>query len=121
MYVLVVEDEPFIAMVLEEVFAEAGHEVMLAETAADGLSLVEQHPGRFSAVVTDFHTPGKMHGGNLIERIRQLYPVLPIVLATALGSAVTSEWRKRHTVELIAKPYSIYEVVSTVERMIAAG
>ncbi len=121
MCVLLVEDEAIILMVLQDVFVEAGHQVMSAATVAEGVLLLEQHPGHFSAVVTDFHTPGGLHGGHLIERVRHTYPDIPVILATATRHAITPEWRKQYSVELVEKPYSPDAVVTRVKRLLAAG
>ena len=121
MCILVVEDEVLIAMAVEDVLREANHEVMTAGNVPAAIHLIAQHPELFTCLVTDFRMPYELTGADLIEHMRPLYPAIPIILFTAMGSAVTSEWRMRHRVELIEKPYAPEVLAKTVARLLKDG
>jgi CheY-like chemotaxis protein len=120
MCILFVEDEFIITMMAEEALLGAGHKVMTAGHAAAAIDLIAGHPDHFTCLVTDLHMPGELNGADLVAHVRELYPVLPIVLATAMPHAATPVWRKRHRVELLDKPYSPKCLVQSVERLLHA-
>jgi signal transduction histidine kinase/DNA-binding response OmpR family regulator len=79
LHILVVDDEPLVAMSLVDMLEEQGHaavEVMSAEEALDLLS----HDS-FDLVITDHTMPG-MTGSELARVIRERWPNIGIVLST---------------------------------------
>ena len=118
MCILFVEDETVITMMAECALRDAGHEVMAAEHASAAVGLIADHPGHFSCLVTDIHMPGKLTGIDLVEHTREQYPELSIMVATGRPDAVPQEWRDRHRVLLLEKPYSARHLVHTVERLL---
>ena len=108
-------------MMAEDVLRDAGHEVMTAPHAAAAVHLIAIHPGRFTCLVTDIHMPGELTGLDLAEHARKRYPMLPIVVASARPGAASQEWRDRHRVALLEKPYSHQLLVRTVEHLLSAA
>ena len=53
--------------------------------------------------------------------MRQSHPDIPMLITTARVDAVTAEFRARHRVEMLAKPYSPDRLVATVERLLGAA
>jgi CheY-like chemotaxis protein len=117
MCILVVEDEALIRMSIEECLSDAGLDFMSADSGHAALTLLAAHPGHFKCLVTDFRMPLEVTGADLIERMRPSYPAIPMVLATAMPNATTPEWRHRHRVKLVLKPYEPADVVELVERL----
>ena len=118
MCVLMVEDEPLIRMAAAVCLEDAGHEVMIAEHGLEAMTLIERWPIKFTILVTDYHMPRGVTGGQLVQHMRRSYPSIPMLITTALANAVTAEFRKRHWVELLAKPYDPGGLVTTVERLL---
>ena len=118
MCVLVVEDEPLILMAAAECLEDAGHEVMTAGHGLEAITLIEQWPGKFTFLVTDFHMPHGVTGAQLVHHMRQSYPNIPMLITTALAGAVTPQFRERHRVELLAKPYDSDSLVAAVRRLL---
>ncbi|MGN6594070.1 MAG: sigma-54-dependent transcriptional regulator [Terriglobales bacterium] len=81
--ILVVDDEPNERHGLAELLRAWGHEV---DSAADGVEALE-HLNRSlpQAVLTDIRMP-RMDGLQLLERIRQRYGSLPVLVLTGQGS-----------------------------------
>ena len=119
MCILFVEDEFLISMMGEEALQKAGHQVMTAVHAPAAVSLIADHPSLFTWLVTDIHMPGELTGLDLVEHARERYPTLPIVVASATTGAASQEWRTRHRVALLEKPYSPQLLVRTVEHLLS--
>ncbi|MGH9414191.1 MAG: response regulator, partial [Terriglobales bacterium] len=84
--VLVVDDEPSECHGLAELVRGWGYEV---DTAGDGAEALE-HLARTQpqAVLTDIRMP-RLDGLQLLERIRQGYGMLPVLVLTGQGSKET--------------------------------
>jgi CheY-like chemotaxis protein len=119
MCILLVEDEPLIRMSIEDCFGDAGYAFMSVDNGHAALKMLAAHPGHFKCLITDFSMPLEVTGADLIERMRPSYPAIPMVLATAMSNATTPEWRNRHRVKLVMKPYEPADVVELVERLMA--
>ena len=78
--ILVVDDDPLIAMSTADLLEDLGHVVRDVNSAAEAIGLVESGE-RFDLVVTDYSMP-KMNGGQLAAVLRRIQPELPILLAT---------------------------------------
>ena len=118
MCILFVDDEPLIALVAEDAFKDADHEVMTAGSATAAIGLIARHPNHFTCLVTDLHMPGDLSGIDLVEHMREPYPAIPVVMTTGRPDVATPAWRTLHRVELLAKPYSPQRLVRTVERLL---
>ncbi len=115
MCVLFVDDESVISMVVEDALKDAGRDVMTAEHASAAVDLMRQHPGRFSALVSDYHMPGTLNGVDLIEHTRKTYPTIPVIIATGRPDVIKAEWLTRYGVHLLAKPYSIGGLIAMLD------
>jgi DNA-binding NtrC family response regulator len=118
MCVLFVDDEPLIKMVIEDALKDAGHEVMTAPHVPAAVELLRRHPGKFIAVVSDYHMPGELNGVDLIEHVRESYPAMPAVMATGRPDIIKTEWLAHNSVELLEKPYTPEMLVSLVDRLL---
>lgn len=111
MCVLVVEDEPIILMVTADYLEDAGFRVMTANHGLHAIDLLEQHPEHFTALVTDFHMPFGVTGAHVVIHMRQSYPAIPMIIATAITYVVTEGWRLQYGVDMLAKPYEPEKLV----------
>lgn len=98
--ILVVDDDPLIAMSTVGLLEDLGHEVKEVHSAAEALELVEKGE-IFDLVVTDFLMP-KMDGGQLALALRRIHPELPILLATGYAELPAG---KEIDLPRVAKPY----------------
>ena len=80
--VLFIEDEPILRVSYERFFA--GHyELLFASSGAQALTLLGQHNP--DAAVLDLRLPDT-DGIDLLKRIHQIQPQLPVIIATAYSS-----------------------------------
>jgi signal transduction histidine kinase/CheY-like chemotaxis protein len=76
--VLVVDDEPGVRRVVQRLLQQLGHQVLVANSAADALQQLATHGDR-EVVLTDFEMPG-MNGAQLVQEISARYPEIRGVL-----------------------------------------
>ena len=110
--ILIVEDEPEFAALLERWITHAGYRSTIARTGNEALRhFYDQHP---DLVVLDVSLPG-LDGWQVIERIREFSRV-PIIMATARG-AETDKIRglKLGADDYITKPLSFPELMARIE------
>ncbi|MEP7155663.1 MAG: MASE1 domain-containing protein [Betaproteobacteria bacterium] len=84
--ILLVDDEPALRSLAEEILVELGYQVASYENSEDALAAFERAPDRFDAVVSDEVMPG-LTGTQLAARIHVLKPGLPIIIITGYGGA----------------------------------
>jgi DNA-binding response OmpR family regulator len=110
--ILIVEDEPEFAALLERWTSHAGYLTCIARTGHEALrAFYERHP---DLVVLDVSLPG-LDGWHVIERIREFSRV-PIIMATARG-AETDKVRglKLGADDYVTKPLSFPELMARIE------
>ena len=114
--VLVVEDEPTIASLLEDLLTDSGYGVVLARSGREAVErLVET---AFHLVLTDLGMP-EMSGWELARHCRDLYPELPVVLVTGWGVELDEELVAETVVRgVISKPFAVSEVLDMVARVL---
>jgi two-component system KDP operon response regulator KdpE len=110
--VLIVEDEPEFAGLLELWIGQAGYRTVSASTGPEGLGrFYDERP---DLVVLDVALPG-LDGWQLVERIREFSRV-PIVLVTARSSEADKvRGLKLGADDYITKPLSFAELVARIE------
>jgi DNA-binding response OmpR family regulator len=110
--ILIVEDEPEFAGLVELWLARAGYRVAIARTGPDALRrFYDEHP---DLVILDVAVPG-LDGWQLIERFREFSRV-PILMVTAHGSeAEKVRGLKLGADDYITKPASLAELTARVE------
>ena len=83
--VLLVEDEPLIALTLVDLLEELGHQALEALNGAQAVELFGQHPD-IDLLITDLGLPD-ISGDRLADRLRTNAPSLPVIFATAPSGA----------------------------------
>lgn len=119
--VLVAEDNPALAVVLRLHLENAGFRVTVARDGAEAWNLLRNQD--FEAVVTDQQMPG-LTGSEICRRMRQESRLarVPVVMLTAKGLEMElHRVRDEFSVAaVLAKPFSIRQLVEIVEGMAAA-
>jgi two-component system cell cycle response regulator len=80
---LIVDDDAFMLDVLADFLGEEGYTILTAQTAAEGLELLERH--EVQVIVCDQCMP-LMSGTAFLERTRQLRPACYRIVLTALAA-----------------------------------
>lgn len=86
--ILVVDDSGLARRLIRKILEELGHDV---EEASDGAQALERYLlNRHDAVILDLLMHG-MYGVEVLQKLRQLNPDLPIIIATADIQKTTRE------------------------------
>ena len=115
--VLVVEDAPAIREVTSRILRRNGYETLEAANGEEALAMLEQHA--CDLLLTDVIMP-RMSGRDLVERVHQRRPGLPVVYMSGYSRGVLDSTRELgHTVVLIQKPFDEPSLMRTVRGALA--
>src|SRR5215510_3813010 len=93
-----------------------GHQVL---EASDGATALEVLQGmRCDLVITDFLMP-KLNGIKFVEQLHSLQPKMPIILITGYLSVASGTTIVDKVAEILAKPFDLTVLRSTVRRTLA--
>ncbi|PPK66459.1 response regulator transcription factor [Actinokineospora auranticolor] len=113
--VLVVEDEPDIALALRVILEKAGHEVTVAPDGKQGLRAL--HDYKPTLVLLDIGLP-VIDGWAVLERIRDVSDV-PVLLLTAHGMEQDKvRGLKGGADDYLTKPFSTVELLARIEAIL---
>jgi two-component system, cell cycle sensor histidine kinase and response regulator CckA len=114
--VLVVDDESIVLTMAETILADFGYKVLTASSGQKALAVLSQPGVKVDLVVTDLVMPG-MGGRELAEKIRQLYPGLPVMPTS--GYVMPED--KKHGAGYLQKPFTSTELLAKVKAALSAG
>jgi PAS domain S-box-containing protein len=109
---LLVEDNPEVAKVAEQMIEQLGYRVQRAGGAKEALELAEGAP--FDLVISDIVMAGPMDGVGLARALRQRQPDLPVVLVTGFASSVTEL-----EFAVLRKPFEVSDLSQVIAKAIA--
>ena len=112
--VLVVDDEPKICQILEQILSARGCSVRMAHDGLEGLAQFEkQHT---DVVITDLKMP-KLSGFELIRELKHLDPLVNIVVITAYPSIQGAvEAMQYGACDFITKPFDLAQIQAILYR-----
>jgi two-component system cell cycle response regulator CpdR len=108
--VLLAEDEPLIRMLMADILAEEGFEVLKAHHAASALQLLEFRAATVHFLLTDIQMPGQMDGLDLAHHVAGHWPWIALAIASAAGQPAAHELPS--ACKFFSKPYHLEGVVS---------
>ena len=115
--IIVADDDAAIRMVLDRALSRAGHDVRVAGSARALMRLVEA--GHGDVAVSDIMMPDG-NALDLLKRIRNARPELPVVLMSAQNTFLTAvRASEEGAYEYLPKPFDLTELVGVVERALA--
>ncbi len=119
--VLVVEDEPLVAMLIADVLEELGYATIDAADAASGLAVL-QSGRRIDLLITDVGLPGGMNGRQLADVAREARPELKVLFVTGYAEGgVLDDYHSAPGVQVITKPFAIPALATRIRAMLAGG
>ncbi|MEP9354077.1 response regulator [Xanthobacter sp. KR7-65] len=120
--VLLVEDEPFVALVASQILEDNGFKVTVAshgEAALAHARTARADIGRDTLVlaIVDIGLPD-MRGEEVVRRLGEIAPDLPVIIATGYATAeLQVELDKRPNICVVAKPYDGAALRGALERL----
>jgi DNA-binding NtrC family response regulator len=114
--ILIVDDELNMRLVLSAMLKWEGYEVAAAADGLEALQILKSGP--VAAVVTDLKMP-RIDGMELLNRVSQEYPDIPVIMITAHGTVATAvEALKKGALDYITKPFELEEMKNVVSKAI---
>ena len=108
-HILLVDDAPDVLNIHAALLQKIGHRVTTAQNGKDALQKVEQEPGAFDMIITDYRMP-EMDGLELIIELRHRGINLPIMMITAYGEDERLQQVHQHHVIVLRKPVNLREL-----------
>lgn len=100
--VLLVDDEPAIARLIQQNLTSLGYAVTAVTASSEALATFKQSPERFDILITDMAMPG-MTGTELIGAVHAIRPQLPVILCSGFSDEL--EFNKADGIKaIIMKP-----------------
>ncbi|MGE7911103.1 response regulator [Lysinibacillus xylanilyticus] len=110
---LIVDDQPGIRLLLNEVLKKEGHVTYLAANGMEALKYAEEE---MDCVLLDMKIPG-MDGIEILRRLKEKWPQLPVFMMTAYGELeVVQQALDLGAIRYFTKPFDIFEVRDEVNK-----
>ncbi len=116
--VLVVDDEPFVRMLVADVLDEAGFEVVEASDARTALKRLEL-AADVQVLFTDINMPPGMNGLELAEQVHQRWPTVGLVISS--GYERPSNQQIADGSVFVPKPFRPEDIINAVRRVAGAA
>ena len=114
--VLLVDDEPALRDLAEEILAGLGYQTASFGSSTEALAAFEHDPDRFDAIVTDEVMPG-LTGTQLANRIHAHRPEMPIIIITGYGGpGFELRAQQAGVMTVLKKPYQRNELAHALAR-----
>ena len=118
--IMIVDDESVLVALAEEMLAELGYEPVGFESSVKALQAIRDDPQRFDLVLTDEAMPDLV-GTEFARAVRQLAPVIPIVLMSGYGgSQLTQRAAAIGISEVLRKPLQRRELAESLARVLGS-
>lgn len=118
--ILIVDDSPFIRMVLRDIVSRVGakedHRIIEADTGTEAVRLVKKE--RPDLVLLDIIMPeGETEGVNVLKIISENLPNTKVVMITAVGhDAMIERCRKLGVSDYIVKPFDDNQIIEILKK-----
>jgi PAS domain S-box-containing protein len=117
---LLVEDEPAVLALGEQMLRKLGYRVLTAATPAAAIELVAHHEGPIHLVITDVVMP-EMNGRDLAERLLALRPELKVLYMSGhTDDAIARHGVLQDGLHFMHKPFSRLELADKVREALDA-
>ncbi len=114
--ILIVDDELNMRLVLSAMLKKEGYEVSAASNGKEALQILQSN--KFAVVITDLKMPD-VDGMELLIRIAERYPEIPVIMITAHGTIATAvEALKKGAFDYITKPFDLDDLKNIVSKAI---
>jgi CheY-like chemotaxis protein len=115
--VLVVEDDPTVRMLLEDMLADQGHAVISARSGGEALNILGEPFSRPDVLVADIRIGSGIDGWEIARCAREIVPGLPVVYVTA-DSAGQFDAQGVQGARLLRKPFTAEQLTGAVAALI---
>src|SRR6185503_18193608 len=112
--ILVVDDEPHVVQIFQDLLAQRGYEVTSSSNGDD--AIVKVTTGRFDLVLTDINLPG-VDGLEVVRAAKAADKDTVVILITGYASTTTAiDALRQGAYDYITKPFDLWETNKAIER-----
>ncbi|OPY84026.1 MAG: Blue-light-activated protein [Syntrophus sp. PtaU1.Bin208] len=105
--ILLVDDEPALLDIGNELLSLLGYSVLTANSGENALRVIEREKAKISLVILDLMMPG-MGGEKCLAEIMKIDPAMKVIVASGFAASTSQQDILRAgTVDFIQKPYQI--------------
>jgi CheY-like chemotaxis protein len=119
-YIIVVDDDPMLSLVVARALKAAGHSVLRCENGRKAIEHLTHEDA--DLLITDILMP-EMDGLETMRAAKQLRPQLPILAISGGGSFGPTDYlgiaRAFGTTAVLSKPFQVTELVAMVAGLLA--
>jgi PAS domain S-box-containing protein len=116
--ILVVDDEPLVAMLMTDLLEAQGYVPIEAPDGASGLNILRSER-RIDLLITDVGLPGGMNGRQFADAARLVHPDLKILFVTGYAEhGVLADIKPGRGTRIISKPFAIDSFATTIHAML---
>lgn len=115
-YVLVIDDDPAVCNVVNNVLKRFGFSVLLANSGHQGLEVYERNRDSISVVLLDMTMPG-MSGVETLKQLQEKQINVPVILTSGLSeNDISDQMEGSEIVHFLKKPYKPQKLVNIVSK-----
>ncbi len=112
--ILVVDDEPHVVQIFQDLLAQRGYEVVSSTNGDD--AIVKVTTGKFDLVLTDINLPG-VDGLEVVRAAKAADKDTCVILITGYASTTTAiDALRQGAYDYITKPFDLWETSTAIER-----
>lgn len=116
--ILVIDDEPAILMVLQEIFGDEGYQVETASDGFEGLKKIK-HGVKPDLIMVDLNMPD-INGRDFIKILRSHldYADVPVVILTGAGTDSANLPEPQNFQGIIQKPFHLNDLTTNIKSLL---
>ena len=115
--ILVVDDEIMLSTQISEVVNLNGYKSTAIDDSLGALELFKKDPDRFSLLITDQTMP-KMTGVDLIKKIREIRPELPVIMCSGYSDKINANEAGVLDISYFDKPANIDKLLLKIAELL---
>lgn len=114
---LLVDDEPAILSLLNEVLVEGGFEVLLAHNGAQAMAMLEKDSKGLRGLITDVDLGQGPDGWEVARHARELNHEIPVVY---MSGASAHDWASHGVPNstIVAKPFAPAQIITAISALL---
>jgi DNA-binding response OmpR family regulator len=120
-FILVVEDDPAVQIIVEDCLSEGGFEAVIASSGESAIELLDVAEGKYRALVTDINfRPGHLDGWHVARHAREIEPNFPVIYMSGKDA---DDWASQGVPNsiMLAKPFAPAQLITAVSNLLNAG
>lgn len=106
--ILLIEDEEFDVKRVRRTIEPFSQQIEIVDVVSDGLTtlqIVKERRGYYDVIIMDYQIAGGMHGEELIRKIKEIDPLIQIIIITKMTINITDFQFARHLMDAGAMWY----------------